>query len=209
MPDSTIFSFDVATAKARNAYYFSTREGYDVLRSYVDEQPVRRLHVGAGAAGRSGMGDDEPDVELRRSAAVPAGHRSREAADAGSVVRLVRVRHREPVHGRAGADRAAAIGSIRNQSGIVWFPGSAPLYKGGRAGRRHRRQRRRRGAGRLRDGGRRWPGSSRPPSCASIAASSAPAKATTCGCRTRKFPRNPELTMNRASRPSDAVWPFV
>ena len=32
MDDSTIFSFDVATAKARNAYYFSSREGYEVLR---------------------------------------------------------------------------------------------------------------------------------------------------------------------------------
>ena len=32
MPDSTFFSLDVAMTKARNAYYFSTREGYEVLR---------------------------------------------------------------------------------------------------------------------------------------------------------------------------------
>ena len=32
-------SFDVATSKARNAYYFSTREGYSVLRNYVDTNP--------------------------------------------------------------------------------------------------------------------------------------------------------------------------
>lgn len=32
MPDGTVFSADVAMTKARNAYYFSTREGYEVLR---------------------------------------------------------------------------------------------------------------------------------------------------------------------------------
>ena len=35
MPDSTFFSVDVALTKARNAFYFSTREGYEVLRNYV------------------------------------------------------------------------------------------------------------------------------------------------------------------------------
>src|SRR5262249_25495218 len=39
MPDSTIFSFDVATTKARNAFYFSSREGYNVLRNFVDNNP--------------------------------------------------------------------------------------------------------------------------------------------------------------------------
>ena len=32
MADGTVFSSDVAMTKARNAYYFRTREGYDVLR---------------------------------------------------------------------------------------------------------------------------------------------------------------------------------
>src|SRR5439155_2544427 len=42
MPDATVFSIDVALTKARNAYYFSTREGYDVLRSLVDRNPYAR-----------------------------------------------------------------------------------------------------------------------------------------------------------------------
>ena len=51
-----------------------------------------------------------------------------------------------------GPARAAARNrNYLNQSGIVWFPGSAPLYQERPAGRRHRRQRRRRRAGRLRD----------------------------------------------------------
>jgi len=33
MPDATVFSFDVAVTKARNAYYFSTPEGYRVLKA--------------------------------------------------------------------------------------------------------------------------------------------------------------------------------
>ena len=35
MPDATVFSFDVAVTKARNAFYFSSREGYEVLRGFV------------------------------------------------------------------------------------------------------------------------------------------------------------------------------
>src|SRR5204862_6888994 len=35
MDDSTVFSFDVATSMARHAYYFSSREGYEVLREYL------------------------------------------------------------------------------------------------------------------------------------------------------------------------------
>src|SRR5262249_4672024 len=39
MADATFFSLDVAMTKARNAYYFSTRDGYDTLRRYVDSNP--------------------------------------------------------------------------------------------------------------------------------------------------------------------------
>jgi len=44
MPDGTVFSSDVAMTKARNAYYFSTRQGYEVLRSgrgQRQQPPVR------------------------------------------------------------------------------------------------------------------------------------------------------------------------
>ncbi len=36
MADALFDAVDVVPSKARNAYYFSTREGYDVLRGYVD-----------------------------------------------------------------------------------------------------------------------------------------------------------------------------
>ena len=38
MADGTVFSSDVAMTKARNAYYFSTREGYEVLRDVAAQQ---------------------------------------------------------------------------------------------------------------------------------------------------------------------------
>ena len=41
MADGTVFSSDVAMTKARNAYYFSTREGYDVLRGFVERSRER------------------------------------------------------------------------------------------------------------------------------------------------------------------------
>ena len=39
MPDALFDAVDVVPSKARNAYYFSTREGYEVLRSFVDAAP--------------------------------------------------------------------------------------------------------------------------------------------------------------------------
>src|SRR4029077_11346667 len=42
MPDGTVFSSDVAMTKARNAYYFSTREGYDTLKTIAQGNPYDR-----------------------------------------------------------------------------------------------------------------------------------------------------------------------
>ena len=130
MPDSTIFSFDVATAKARNAFYFSTREGYDVLRGFVETNPYdhyrgspsrRRARAGRSRTARSA---------LAASRSFLRGSISR-SARRGSVVRSVRLRPREPCTEGPGPSRGANRNYL-NQTGIVWFPGSAPLYKGGR-----------------------------------------------------------------------------
>ena len=50
---------------------------------------------------------------------------------AGAVVRSVRLRLAQPVHGRPGPSRGGNRAYL-NQSGIVWFPGSVPLYKNGK-----------------------------------------------------------------------------
>ena len=139
MPDGTVFSSDVAMTKARNAYYFSTREGYEVLRDFARQRHARSLHLVAGAAGRQGLGGHGADDQLRRPAALPAGHRPRgtareegQRAAARAVVRSLRLRREER---RAPRDPGPSRGGNRNylnQSGIVWFPGSVPLYRGDR-----------------------------------------------------------------------------
>ena len=54
MPDGTVFSSDVAMTKARNAYYFSTREGLRVLRDIARAPATKdRYMVARAPAGRA------------------------------------------------------------------------------------------------------------------------------------------------------------
>jgi uncharacterized protein GlcG (DUF336 family) len=103
MPDSTIFSIDVAASKARNVIYFS---GNNVDSRDLPDVPSgtavtnRTLGFGAQSFFPSGIANSPPgpfrDLFLRDLAnPCTQGH---QAANA-------------------------------NQSGIVFFPGSAPLYK--------------------------------------------------------------------------------
>ena len=139
MPDGTVFSSDVAMTKARNAYYFSTREGYEVLRGVVETNPYAdATRWEPRAAGRQGMGRHRAHDQLRRAADLSAGDRPRRssssrtapsAAGRGSISTSTTRRTPAP---KGRARRAAAIVPYLNQSGIVWFPGSVPLYRGDR-----------------------------------------------------------------------------
>ena len=61
MPDGTVFSSDVAMTKARNAYYFSTREGYE--------------RCGVGTSGDSAV--DRATWRIERAASEKISDRSR------------------------------------------------------------------------------------------------------------------------------------
>jgi uncharacterized protein GlcG (DUF336 family) len=140
MADGTVFSSDVAMTKARNAYYFSTREGYEVLRDIA----------------RSGRDEKDrytwsPDPPAGKGWAVTA----RTISFAGQPLFPPGIDLEEQLE-RNGAERqhgpwfdlyvydtknvctegpGASRGGNRhylNQSGIVWFPGSTPLYRGDR-----------------------------------------------------------------------------
>ena len=131
MNDSTIFSFDVATTKARNAYYFSTREGYDVLRGFVDRNPFdeykwepdppagRGWAVTARTLSFGGMPLFPPGIDLEKRPPTP-----------GPFFELFLYDLLNPCTEGPGPSRGANR-QYANQTGIVWFPGSAPLYKGG------------------------------------------------------------------------------
>jgi len=129
MPDATVFSFDVATTKARNAFYFSSREGYEVLRGLVTSNPDQYTWEPEPPAGQGwaitnralGFGGQPlfpPGIDLK-------------GTSTGPWFELFRWDTLNPCTEGNGASRGQNR-RFANQSGIVWFPGSAPLYKGGR-----------------------------------------------------------------------------
>jgi uncharacterized protein GlcG (DUF336 family) len=104
MPDATIFSIDVAVAKARNAFYFSSaaRDGRDMPGfPFGFAMTARTIGFGAMPLYPAGIDGTAPGPffgNFRRDVAIPCSQ-GFEAANA-------------------------------NQSGIVFFPGSIGLYAG-------------------------------------------------------------------------------
>jgi uncharacterized protein GlcG (DUF336 family) len=106
-PDSTIFSLDVALTKARNVVYFSS----------ANTDPLDRLPgVPPGTAYTNRT------IGFTSQIFFPSGIFN---SDPGPFYQLYDFDVRNPcTQGRQPRNP--------NQSGIVFFPGSAPLYKGGR-----------------------------------------------------------------------------
>ena len=138
MVDSLFDAVDVVPSKARNAYYFSTREGYEVLRQLRGRGALRRLPLGARSSGRTGLGPHEPHHRLRRPAPLPPGHRRLPARDPGPWFDLFVYDTLNPCTEGPGPSRGGNR-SFVNQNGITWFAGSAPLYQERPARGRHRR----------------------------------------------------------------------
>ena len=111
MADGTVFSSDVAITKARNAYYFSTREGYEVLRGFVDRKP-RPLPLGARAARRPGWAITARTLNFGGQPPFPPGvdlaeHSKRRNDERhGPVLRCMSTTRRTPAP--KARDRAAA-----------------------------------------------------------------------------------------------------
>lgn len=131
MPDSTIFSFDVATAKARNAYYFSSRAGYDVLRSLVDNNPYDDYSWTPDPPAGQGWAVTNRTLSFGGQPLFPPGIDLEKAPTPGPFFDLFVYDTANPCTEGPGPTRGGNR-AYANQSGIVWFPGSAPLYKAGR-----------------------------------------------------------------------------
>lgn len=136
MADATTFSADAAMTKARNAYYFSTRDGNDVLRSFVENrryddyewepatapggQPwavtARTLNFGAQPL-------FPPGIDL-------AAENDGDQPHPGPWFDLFLYDMKNPCTEGPGASRGGNPSYV-NQSGIVWFAGSTPLYRNG------------------------------------------------------------------------------
>jgi uncharacterized protein GlcG (DUF336 family) len=130
MPDALADAVDVVPAKARNAYYFSTREGYEVLRRYATSsrfgyewEPEPPPGQGWAITGRTlGFGGNPlfpPGIDLE------------EAPTPGPWFDLFLYDAANPCTEGDGPSRGGNRAFL-NQNGMVWFPGSTPLYKNGR-----------------------------------------------------------------------------
>ena len=138
MPDGTMFSADVAMTKARNAYYFSTRDGYDVLRdaaqngdhdryTWTPEPPAGKgWAITARTISYAGQPLFPPGIDLDEPL-----ERQHAETQRGPWFDLYVYDSTHPCTEGPGASRGGDP-TFLNQSGIVWFPGSAPLYRGDR-----------------------------------------------------------------------------
>jgi uncharacterized protein GlcG (DUF336 family) len=131
MPDATFFSLDVALTKARNAFYFSSREGYEVLRQYVTTNRYARYEWEPQPPAGQGWAVTARTLSFGGQPLFPPGLDLEHTPTPGPwfdlfVYDSVNPCTEGPAPSRDG-NRA-----YFNQSGIVWFPGSVPLYKDGR-----------------------------------------------------------------------------
>ncbi len=131
MPDSTFFSVDVALTKARNALYFSTREGYEVLRHYVVTNRYAQYQWDPQPPAGQGWAITARSLNFGGQPLFPPGIDHEVTPTPGPWFDLYAYDSANPCTEGPGPSRGANR-TFLNQSGIVWFAGSVPLYKDGR-----------------------------------------------------------------------------
>jgi uncharacterized protein GlcG (DUF336 family) len=138
MPDGTVFSSDVAMSKARNAYYFSTREGYEVLRDIAANAREDRYTWSPDPPAGKGWAITARTISFAGQPLFPPGIDLEEPLEQqdsepqrGPWFDLYVYDSKNPCTEGPGASRGGNRRYL-NQSGIVWFPGSVPLYRGDR-----------------------------------------------------------------------------
>ncbi len=132
--DALFDAVDVVPAKARNAYYFSTREGYEVLKRYVTAAaqkydpsyawvPDPPAGQGWALTSRTISFGGQPLFPPGIDTFTPPG-------TPGPWFDLFVYDTLNPCTEGDGPSRGGNRAYL-NQNGITWFPGSAPLYKNG------------------------------------------------------------------------------
>jgi uncharacterized protein GlcG (DUF336 family) len=138
MADGTVFSSDVAMTKARNAYYFSTREGYEVLKDIATNSADDRYTWSPEPPAGKGWAITARTLSFAGQPLFPPGidldeqlERQDSEPQHGPFFDLYVYDTKNPCTEGPGASRGGNRAFL-NQSGIVWFPGSVPLYRGDR-----------------------------------------------------------------------------
>jgi len=146
MPDATVFSIDVAVAKARNTVYYASADlnPADMIYNYVNQIPVGPALVPAGVAftNRTFRALAEPRFPGGIDGKPPGPFSSlnapgidpRTAEDAGpALAASVYSTDTTPMlmytSFNVGANFRADATKFPQQNGVVYFPGSSPLYK--------------------------------------------------------------------------------
>ena len=128
--DSLFDAVDVVPAKARNAYYFSTREGYEVLRGFVSAARYDRYSWEPEPPAGRGWALTSRTLSFGGQPLFPPGIDLERAPTPGPWFDLFIYDTLNPCTEGPGPSRGGNRAFL-NQNGITWFPGSAPLFKGG------------------------------------------------------------------------------
>jgi uncharacterized protein GlcG (DUF336 family) len=145
--DATVFSIDVAVAKSRNTAYYASASlnPADMIYNYVNQMPVGPALVPAGVAftNRTFRALAEPRFPGGIDGKPPGpfsslnapGIDARTAEDAGpALAASVYSTDTTPIliytSFNVGANFRAPTDKATQQNGVVYFPGSSPLYKG-------------------------------------------------------------------------------
>ncbi|MEO6326010.1 MAG: heme-binding protein [Thermoanaerobaculia bacterium] len=126
--DALFDAVDVVPSKARNAYYFSTREGYEVLKSYLGEFANYSWTPDPPAG--QGWALTSRTLSFGGQPLFPPGIDLESPPTPGPWFGLFLYDTRNPCTEGNGPSRGGNRAFL-NQNGITWFPGSVPLYKNG------------------------------------------------------------------------------
>lgn len=131
MADALFDAVDVVPSKARNAYYFSTREGYEVLRGFVSTASYDRYSWEPEPPAGQGWALTSRTLGFGGQPLFPPGIDQFRPATPGPWFDLFVYDSLNPCTEGPGPSRGGNRGFL-NQNGVTWFPGSAPLFKSGR-----------------------------------------------------------------------------
>jgi hypothetical protein len=129
MPDALADAVDVTPAKARNAYYFSSLEGYTVLRQFLESSPYDDYRWEPAAPAGQGWALTGRTLGFGGQPLFPPGIDLEMPPRPGPWFELFVYDVLNPCTEGPGPSRGGNR-SFLNQNGIAWFPGSAPLYRG-------------------------------------------------------------------------------
>jgi len=141
MPDALFDAVDVVPAKARNAYYFSTPEGYTVLKGFVDNNPYER-YTWEPAPPNGAWAMTSRTLSFGGQPLFPPGIDREKPPTRGPWFDLFVYDTLNPCTEGPGSSRGGNRAGFANQNGITWFPAARRSIRtdGSSAGWRERRR---------------------------------------------------------------------